>query len=91
MGYYINHTIGSTGYIPMGPSFIEKVSALQANGAKIVSGDEFVDNLVCIIDNGWMAAALYCYDEREYMVTRDPDDYRPKVYLQYEHAKTVAK
>jgi len=87
MGYYINQD--SRG-LPLGTSAAEKTRSLVADGATIISGDEFVPNMVCVVNNGAFGAAAYCYDEQEYLAF-DYADGREKTWLQYEHAKDLAK
>jgi hypothetical protein len=87
MGYYINQD--SRG-LPIGSSAAEKTRSLVADGATIISGNEFVPNMVCVINNGAFGAAGYCFDEQEYKNFNHPTDNRTKVWLQYEHAKDLA-
>lgn len=87
MGKYINED--SRG-LPIGTSFDEKVRSLIADGAVRISGDNFVPNMVCVVDNGLFGAAGYCHDEHEYNQWKHPDDDRPKTWLQYEHAEKLA-
>lgn len=63
MGKYINQT--SKG--PVGISFEEKCNALMNDGAIVVpKPDKFVENLVCVVDNVFFAAAAYVYSEGEF-------------------------
>lgn len=73
MGKYIN----VIDEIQLGSSFEEKCSGLIEGGAAEVSGKNFEEDLVCVVDNGWMAAAGYAYDYEEYSEMRGEDG-RPK-------------
>ena len=86
MGYYINQD--SRG-LPIGSSAAEKTRSLVADGAKRIGGDEFVPNMVCVVDNGYFGAAAYCYSENEHYAFSHPDN-RQKAWLQYEHAEKLA-
>ena len=37
--------------------------------------------LIVVCDNGWMEAAGFAYDEREFRAMTDPSDPRPRRYL----------
>lgn len=84
MGKYIN--TNSKG-LPLPPN---KVAGLIEDGAVRVDGQEFIDNLVCVVDNGPFMAAAYCDTPREHSACIFPDG-RKKVWLQYEHASKVAR
>ena len=86
MGKYINED--SRG-LPIGASASHKVQSLIADGATRISNEEFVPNMICVVDNGLFGAAGYCYDEREYNDWKQPDG-RNKTWLQYEHAEKLA-
>jgi hypothetical protein len=66
-----------------------KAKALLLDGATIVK-PEFQENLVCVVNNGLFEAAGYCYDMEEFLAWCDPEDYKPKVWLIYDHAKELA-
>lgn len=87
MGYYINTNSKQEG---IGASFNDKVKNLLSDGAETVDGSTFQENLVCVVDNGFFAAAAYCFDENEYMNFNTPSDSRPKRWLVYSHAKDLA-
>lgn len=86
MGKYINED--SRG-LSLGTTASQKVQSLIADGAVRISGDNFVPNMVCVVDNGYFGAAGYCYDEHEYNQWKYPDN-RQKAWLQYEHAEKLA-
>lgn len=86
MGYYINST--STG-IHIGADYENKVAHLIADGATKTTGDTFEENLVCVIDNGFFAAAAYIYSEDEYNEFKF-DDGRLKQWLIYKDAKKLS-
>jgi len=77
MGYYINKINGNV----LGSSFEEKCNGLLENGASEVSGDEFTEDLVVVVDNGLFAAAGYAFSEREYEVFSSPDPRRKRWFI----------
>ena len=62
MGKYINNINGAS----IGTSFRSKCATLENSGAVKVTDKEFLPNMVCVVDNGFFAAAAYAYSEREY-------------------------
>jgi len=67
-----------------------KTKALVADGAEIISPpSKWEENLVCVADNGFFECAAYCYSEQEMQDFAYPDG-RPKQWLRYKHAKTLA-
>lgn len=70
MGRYVNKTSLSS----MGVSFVSKCNALLNDGAvKIEAPKTFQENLVCVMDNGFFAAAGYADSEREMQQFLSPD------------------
>ncbi len=74
MGYYIN------------PPDMSKEQFLDQNG-RVIKRDEVMnfdfnsnELPVCLVDNGWMPAAVIAYNERERDAFADPDDRRPKFW-----------
>jgi len=84
MGYYINEN--SKGE-PIGPQ--SKTKALIADGARIVSGDKFEENLICVVQNGFFDAAGYAYSEAEWKVMSESDG-RRKIWLVHPMAKELS-
>lgn len=87
MGQYVNSDSKGNS---IGVSFFEKLRALENDGATIVDGDTFQDNLVCLVDNGAFAAAGYAYDKQEFEAFNYPTD-RRQIWLLYPKVKEVAK
>lgn len=88
MGLYINNN--SKGH-PIGNSFNAKVANLIEDGAvKIPEPTEFQENLVCVIDNGFFAAAGYAFSKEEMEVFLTPDN-RNKQWLKFDKAKELAQ
>jgi len=86
MGKYINRINGED----LGASFAEKTSALEKAGAESVpEPDMWVEGLVCVVNNGFFAAAAYCYSEEEMAEFKYPDG-RQKQWFIYEEAKVFA-
>lgn len=86
MGYYINTDSkgNQLGY--------EKVKPLIEDGARrIGQPKEWREGIVCVVNNGLFDAACYCYNQSELEACSDPNDYREKVWLEYEQAKELAK
>jgi len=74
MGKYVNQTTAG----PVGASADEKCNAILADGGKeIESPTDFVEGLVCVVDNVFFGAAAYAYDESEMKEFQHPDG-RPK-------------
>jgi hypothetical protein len=73
MGKYIN----KINEIPLGTSFKEKCTVLETMGAIKVTDKEFLPDMVCVVDNGFFAAAGYAYDRGEWQEFRHPCG-RPK-------------
>jgi hypothetical protein len=70
----------------------KKLDALIADGAeKIDPPTEWREGLVCVADNGFMDAAAYAYNEQEMTYFRENPGDRPVQWLQYSHAKELAK
>jgi hypothetical protein len=87
MGMYVN--TDSKGK-DIGASFESKIASLLADGAVQTNGKEFEKDLVCVVDNGFFAAAGYCFNEREYACFSDTSDTRRKAWFTYEHVVDVA-
>lgn len=83
MGYYINSDSHGR---QLG---LRKVEALLNDGAILATGQEFLPDLVCVIDNGMFQAAGYCYSEAEYQEFARPDG-RKKTWMIYHHAKELS-
>ncbi len=81
MGKYINKTSNGT----LGISFNAKKQGLIADGAKQVDPKEYVENMVCIVDNGFFAAAAYVYSEKEFK-DFSHEDGRHKEFFVYDKA-----
>lgn len=61
MGVYIQHDSEGKN-LPMKG----KALALKLDGATVVSGTEFVPNMICVVENGSFDAAGWAFDEREF-------------------------
>jgi hypothetical protein len=84
MGFYIN-TDSKHNLLPAKG----KVKALLNDGATLVSGEEYVPNMVCVVENSAFEAAAYLYNELEYedfLV----DDGRPTTFLQHRLAPQLS-
>jgi hypothetical protein len=86
MGKYVNQTSKRV----LGTSFREKCNGLLEDGAIEVNPTEFQENLVCVVDNLWFAAAGYVYDENEFKSFNYASDDRPKQWFIWEKVKTFA-
>jgi len=87
MGYYVTHN--SKGEVlPTDNKFFY----LIMDGARVVKPTEWQENLVCIVQNDWGQAAVYCYNEREFrrFSMEREDDKRIKVWVTYKHAKKLS-
>ena len=84
MGYYINK---------VGDQFLPakgKARVLLDNGAKEISGNNFVENMICVVSNGLFDAAAYIFSIDELQAFNQHGDFRPKVYLTHPDAPTLA-
>lgn len=87
MGKYINET--SFGAI--GTSASAKCASIIADGGiEISTPSEFIDNIVCVVDNGYFGAAAYAYDKNELSVFKRFDG-RPKRWFIWDKVKQFAK
>ena len=88
MGKYINQT--SKGNV--GASANAKCIALLSDGAiEIFEATEFLDNLVCVVDNGNFGAAGYMYNEREFQAFTYSSDLRPKRWFIWDKVEQFAE
>lgn len=88
MGYYVNET--QNGYL--GTNFEEKCSAFLNVGAVELDNSEiFVQNMICVVDNGLFAAAAYLYNEDEWKKFTNPTDTRKKRFFQWDKAEEYSK
>ena len=86
MGKYINIIDGKQ--IPT--SFVGKILAIELKGGVQVTDEKFLPNMVCVVDNGFFAAAGYIYNEDEYEAFKIPDG-RPKVWFTLEGVDKIAE
>jgi hypothetical protein len=80
MGKYINTING----ISIGSSFDQKCKALIDNGAISITDSIFLENMICVVDNGWFGAAAYTYSTSEYEDFKFHDG-RPKQWFTLEN------
>jgi hypothetical protein len=69
MGKYINDING----IKLGSTFDSKCKELVENGAVQVNDSKFVNDMICVVDNSFFAAAAYAYSESEYKQFKQHD------------------
>lgn len=62
----------------------------HTDGEIIVESPKFQENLVCVVDNGFFAAAGYAYDEKEFECFNS-DDGRDKTWLVYPFASELTQ
>ncbi len=90
MGLYINENSKGQTLAANG-----KARALVADGAEILdqAPDKFEPNIICVVENGYFDAAIYCNteDEFEYVKQSEPNDSRPYTWMRYAHAEELAK
>jgi len=88
MGRYINKD--SKGEF-IGSTFSQKRAALiQDNAIMIPPPTKFEENLVCLVDNRFFAAAGYAYSEQEMNKLLNTNG-RSFQWFDYPHAKELAK
>lgn len=73
----------------MGNSFAEKVQFLKNKHQATATTAEFKPDLVCVVDNGFFAAAAYCYSQGEFEEFSKTT--RPKKWLIVPNAKELAQ
>jgi hypothetical protein len=83
MGYYLNQDINGNPLPALG-----KVESLIASGAKKNNGEAFVDDMVCVVNNGFFEAAAYLYSEEEYKYFKGMSNV--KGFLVVPNAKSLA-
>jgi len=84
MGYYINTTSNGRPLLPKG-----KFNELIKDGGTVASGQEFVPNLICVVENLMFDAAGYCFSLKEYQDFKDITD-RRKVWLTHPQAAKLS-
>lgn len=88
MGYYIEEKSTGEGISRFGLE--NTVKQLKEDGAVEDQGQEFKENLICVVDNGGFTAIGYCYDEEEYGHFNSGflsgKDKRPHQWMIYPHA-----
>lgn len=86
MGKYVNET----SFGPIGTSAAMKCAAIIADdGNEIEEPKVFIENVVCVVDNGYFGAAAYAYDENELKDFKRPDG-RPKRWFIWNKVKEFA-
>lgn len=86
MGYYI--TEDSKGF-PL--SVHGKVEDLEEDGAEIIATPtEWMEDLVCVVDNGMWQAAAYCYSPTELSRFLHGRNDRSWTWMVYKHAKNLS-
>lgn len=87
MGYYINNLADGTEL----PGKGKAKALIESGGARLIDRpDGFVEDLVCVVDNGPFDAAGYCFSEEEFKVFASNDG-RSKRWLIVPNAKELAK
>lgn len=85
MGYYIDRT--SSCILPA----TGKANKLIALGGKQIPQPKlWIENLVCVVENGMFDAAGYIYSQRELDQFADPSDYRPKTWIIFPDAAKLS-
>jgi hypothetical protein len=87
MGLYVNHN--SAGMLL--PANNKADYLLLDGGEEIPEPKEFVQNLICVIENGPFDAALYCYKKSEMDIAKNPQDSRPKRWIIYPYAAEITR
>lgn len=67
---------------PLLPFF--KTEQLLEDGGVEVDGNKFQKNLVCIVENDYFDAAIYCSEEEYDFIKNNPDN-RPKNWVVYDN------
>ena len=83
MGNYINKNSKGEKLSQIG-----KVKELLKDGASIVSDSHYQENMICVVENGWMDAAVFVSNEDDFNFYNQPDN-RPKTWLIHNLAKNL--
>ena len=84
MGYYIDND--SSGAVL--PRFDKAEHLIQYEGAIVLENPtEFVEGMVCVVENGMFDAAAYAYSESEFKCFYDLADVRKKTWLRLDPEK----
>ena len=87
MGYYIHKDSKGN---PAPSDYKGKIKLIENDGGLIIpTPKNWAEGLVCVVDNGFFAAAAYAYSPLEMDQFKLPDG-RPKTWMYYKHAKQVA-
>lgn len=88
MGKYIN----KTSKCMVGSSARDKCLAiLEDGGVEIDEPKNFIQNLVCVVDNGYFGAAAYAYSEQEMKCFQNSSDTRNKRWFIWENVILFAE
>lgn len=84
MGWYINN---------IGTTFIDKVNTLKNihHATVTETPTEWVENIVCVVDNGAFAAAAWMKDQRELDYWLSDKTNRKRVWLLVPNASSLAQ
>lgn len=85
MGFYLNEDSKGNQLPAKG-----KAKALINDGAVILSTPEFVENLVCVVENAFFDAAGYCFSEHEFDIFKNDQSGRRKTWLTHPLAKELS-
>lgn len=88
MGRYINSLDGETVLGEHGKA--DAILSGMPGSTEIKQPKEFIENLVCVVDNGIFEAAGYAFDQREFKDFSYPDG-RPKRWLIVPGVDKIAK
>jgi len=83
MGNYINKNSKGEKLSQIG-----KLEELLKDGAIIVSNSYYQENMICVVENGWMDAAVFVSNEDDFNFYNRPDN-RPKTWLVHNLAKKL--
>jgi len=86
MGYYINHT----SYGEALPARGKADQLIALGGQKIPQPKKWVENLVCVVENGPFDAAGYIFSQRELEDFSYPDDNRRKIWIIFPNAAELS-
>lgn len=82
MGYYINKVGGKDL-----PAKGKAIQIIADGGTRV--DNEFQENLICVVDNGFFEAAAYCYSLEEFNEF-NKNDGRSKIWVTHPKAKELS-
>ena len=75
--------------LSLGVTFKEKLYSLLADDAEQIPGENFTQNIICLVDNNTFGTAILIDSEKEYESLKQ--DKRKKIWLAYNYWNRLGK